>query len=238
MDRRAWLMAPIAAAVIAVTGCASTSQQPKNIVDTAASNPSFTTLTKLINDAGLAETLRGAGPFTVFAPTNEAFAKVPAKTMAELAANKDRLKAVLTYHVVPGAVMAADVKPGSVKTVQGASRPAVALGYVRRRRSGAGDAGRHQGDQWRDPRHRRRVDPAGTTQVDRKLRTRRFAACPTQVGGGGDPSSFVPASPGLTTGSVGKPSMFGIDACHCAKRQARCFWPSRQRADRPPLPVR
>ena len=123
MDRRAWLMAPIAAAVIAVTGCASTSQQPKNIVDTAASNPSFTTLTKLINDAGLAETLRGAGPFTVFAPTNEAFSKVPAKTMAELAANKDRLKAVLTYHVVPGAVMAADVKPGSVKTVQGASLP-------------------------------------------------------------------------------------------------------------------
>lgn len=123
MDRRAWLMAPIAAAVIAVAGCASMSQQPKNIVDTAASNPNLTTLAKLIGDAGLAETLKGAGPFTVFAPTNEAFAKVPAKTMAELAANKERLKAVLTYHVLPGAVMAADVKAGSVKTVQGASVP-------------------------------------------------------------------------------------------------------------------
>jgi uncharacterized surface protein with fasciclin (FAS1) repeats len=122
MKRRAWLMASIAVAVLAVSGCASMSQ-PTNIVDTAASNPNFSTLARLIGDAGLADTLRGAGPFTVFAPTNDAFAKVPAKTMAELAANKDRLRAVLTYHVVPGAVMAADVKPGNVKTVQGANLP-------------------------------------------------------------------------------------------------------------------
>jgi uncharacterized surface protein with fasciclin (FAS1) repeats len=122
MNRRAWLLAPIAAAVLAFSGCASMSQ-PKNIVDTTASNPNFSTLAKLIGDAGLADTLSGAGPFTVFAPTNDAFAKVPAKTMSELAANKDRLRSVLTYHVVPGSVMAADVKPGNVKTVQGANLP-------------------------------------------------------------------------------------------------------------------
>lgn len=123
MNRRVWLMAPVAAAVLAVSGCASMSEQPKNIVDTAASNPNFTTLAKLISDAGLADTLRGPGPFTVFAPTNAAFAKVPAKTMAELAADKERLKAVLTFHVLPGAVMAADVKAGNAKTVQGAALP-------------------------------------------------------------------------------------------------------------------
>jgi uncharacterized surface protein with fasciclin (FAS1) repeats len=120
MNRRAWLLAPIAAAVLAVSGCASF-ESPKNIVETAASNPEFSTLAKLIGDAGLAQTLSGPGPFTVFAPTNAAFAKVPAKTMAELAADKARLTAVLTFHVVPGSVMAADVKQGNVKTVQGAN---------------------------------------------------------------------------------------------------------------------
>jgi uncharacterized surface protein with fasciclin (FAS1) repeats len=120
MNRRAWLLAPIAAAVLAVSGCASF-ESPKNIVETAASNPEFSTLAKLIGDAGLTQTLSGPGPFTVFAPTNAAFAKVPAKTMAELAADKARLTAVLTFHVVPGNVMAADVKQGNVKTVQGAN---------------------------------------------------------------------------------------------------------------------
>jgi uncharacterized surface protein with fasciclin (FAS1) repeats len=120
MNRRAWLLAPLAAAVLAVSGCASF-ESPKNIVATAASNPEFSTLAKLIGDAGLTETLSGPGPFTVFAPTNAAFAKVPAKTMAELAADKARLTAVLTFHVVPGSLMAADVKQGNVKTVQGAN---------------------------------------------------------------------------------------------------------------------
>ena len=120
MKRRAWLLASMAAAVVTFGGCASMSQ-PKNIVETAAANPDFSTLAKLINDAGLAQTLSGPGPFTVFAPTNAAFAKLPAKTMAELAADKAKLAAVLTYHVVPGAVTAADVKPGNVKTVQGAN---------------------------------------------------------------------------------------------------------------------
>jgi len=101
------------------------------VADTVARTPQLTTLSKLITDAGLTETLRGAGPFTVFAPSDDAFKAVPAKTMAELAANKELLKSVLTYHVVPGKVMAADVKNASTKTVQGANVAlAKAGGYV------------------------------------------------------------------------------------------------------------
>lgn len=118
MKRRSWL---VALAVASLAGCTTMTEQPKNIVDTAAANPDFSTLTKLINDAGLADTLRGAGPYTVFAPTNEAFKKVPAKTLDEIAKDKDRLRAVLTYHVVPGSVTAAEVKPGNVKSVQGSN---------------------------------------------------------------------------------------------------------------------
>ena len=94
----------------------------KNIVETAAGNPDFSTLVSAVQAAGLVETLSGPGPFTVFAPTNEAFAKLPAGTVENLLkpANKDQLTGVLTYHVVPGKVMAADVKPGKVKTVNGA----------------------------------------------------------------------------------------------------------------------
>jgi uncharacterized surface protein with fasciclin (FAS1) repeats len=91
----------------------------KDIVDTAVGAGNFTILAKLLTDAGLVETLKGEGPFTVFAPTDEAFAKVPAETLAALAADKEALKKVLTYHVVAGKVMAADVKPGEVPTVAG-----------------------------------------------------------------------------------------------------------------------
>jgi uncharacterized surface protein with fasciclin (FAS1) repeats len=101
------------------------------VADTAAATPQLSTLNKLIADAGLTETLRGAGPFTVFAPSNEAFKAVPAKTLAELSANKELLKTVLTYHVLPGKVSAAEVQNGNVKTVQGASLAlAKAGGYV------------------------------------------------------------------------------------------------------------
>ncbi len=90
-----------------------------DIVDTAASDPQFSTLVGLIKDAGLVDALK-KGEFTVFAPTNDAFKKVPAETMAALAKDKDLLKSVLTYHVVPAKVMAKDVKAGeSPKTVQG-----------------------------------------------------------------------------------------------------------------------
>jgi len=98
------------------------SEQPKDIVDTAVAAGSFTTLAKALQAAGLIDTLKGAGPFTVFAPTDEAFAKLPAGTLEALLQDKAKLTAVLTYHVVPGKVMAADVlKLKSAKTVQGQS---------------------------------------------------------------------------------------------------------------------
>lgn len=100
--------------------CASTSA-PATVADTAARTPQLSTLNKLIADAGLADTLRGPGPYTVFAPSDEAFKAVPAKTLAELSTNKELLKSVLSYHVVPGKVPAAEVQNGNVKTVQGAN---------------------------------------------------------------------------------------------------------------------
>lgn len=95
-----------------------------DIVDTAVSAGSFKTLVTAVKAAGLVETLKGKGPFTVFAPTDEAFAKLPAGTVESLLKpeNKDKLVAILTYHVVPGKVMAADVvKVKEAKTVQGQS---------------------------------------------------------------------------------------------------------------------
>jgi uncharacterized surface protein with fasciclin (FAS1) repeats len=92
-----------------------------DIVAVAAGNPDFSTLVAAVKAAGLVETLQGAGPFTVFAPTNEAFAKLPAGLVDKLLLpeNKDTLVKILTYHVVAGKVMAADVKPGDVKSVEG-----------------------------------------------------------------------------------------------------------------------
>ncbi len=119
MNKRTWMLA-CAAALALLAGCATPGSSPVSITDTVARTPALSTLAKLLNDAGLADTLRGPGPFTVFAPTDEAFKAVPAKTLDELAKDKERLRAVLTYHVLPAKVMAADVKPGNVKTVNGA----------------------------------------------------------------------------------------------------------------------
>jgi uncharacterized surface protein with fasciclin (FAS1) repeats len=107
-----------------LAGCAST-PTPANLAETTARTPQLSTLNKLIADAGLSDTLRSAGPYTVFAPSDEAFKAVPAKTMQELAGNRELLQSVLRFHILPGAVMAADVKVGNAKTVQGAN---VALG--------------------------------------------------------------------------------------------------------------
>lgn len=120
ISRRTLMSVPVVLALAALTGCATT-PAPATIAETAARTPQLSTLSKLIADAGLTDTLKGSGPFTVFAPSDDAFKAVPAKTMAELAANKDRLKAVLMFHVVPGKVMAADVKTGNVKSAQGAN---------------------------------------------------------------------------------------------------------------------
>ena len=89
------------------------------IVETAVGAGSFKTLATALGAAGLVDTLKGKGPFTVFAPTDEAFAKIPKADLEALLKDKAKLKAVLTYHVVAGKVMAADVKAGKVKTVQG-----------------------------------------------------------------------------------------------------------------------
>src|SRR6476661_4494272 len=97
-------------------------QQNKNIVETAVAAGSFTTLAKALAAADLVQTLKGAGPFTVFAPTDEAFAKLPAGTVEALLKpeNKEKLRRILTYHVVAGSVMAADVmKMQSAKAVSG-----------------------------------------------------------------------------------------------------------------------
>jgi uncharacterized surface protein with fasciclin (FAS1) repeats len=107
-------------AAAAIAACATT-PPPATIVDTAARTPSLSTLNKLVNDAGLAETLRGTGPYTVFAPSDEAFKAVPAATLQALANDKELLKSVLTFHVLPGKVSGADVKNGNAKTVQGAN---------------------------------------------------------------------------------------------------------------------
>ena len=93
--------------------------QAKDIVDTAVAAGDFKTLAVALEKAGLIGTLKGKGPFTVFAPTDAAFAKVPKKDLDALLADKSKLASVLTYHVVPGTVMAKDVKAGKVKTVQG-----------------------------------------------------------------------------------------------------------------------
>lgn len=95
--------------------------QAADIVDTAKSAGSFNTLVTAVQAAGLVDTLKGPGPFTVFAPTDAAFAKIPKAKLDALLKDKAALTKVLTYHVVPGKVMAADVKPGMVKTVEGSS---------------------------------------------------------------------------------------------------------------------
>jgi uncharacterized surface protein with fasciclin (FAS1) repeats len=113
-------------AALAVTAAASSAvpvrAQGKNIVETAVAAGSFTTLAKALQAADLVPTLNGPGPFTVFAPTDEAFAKLPAGTLETLLRpeNRDKLRRILTYHVVPGEVMAADVvKVTSAKAASG-----------------------------------------------------------------------------------------------------------------------
>jgi uncharacterized surface protein with fasciclin (FAS1) repeats len=90
-----------------------------DIVDTAIGAGQFNTLARALTAAGLIDTLKGPGPFTVFAPTDEAFAKIPAETLSALLADKAALTKVLTYHVVSGSVPASQVRTGNVKTVQG-----------------------------------------------------------------------------------------------------------------------
>ncbi len=116
---------------IAVSAILSTNAIGKDIVDTAVSAGNFNTLATALKAAGLIETLKGAGPFTVFAPTDAAFAKLPQDQLRALLADKAKLTAVLTYHVVPGVVMSKDVKAGMVKTAQGSSLSVTTTGGVK-----------------------------------------------------------------------------------------------------------
>ncbi|WP_299670876.1 fasciclin domain-containing protein [uncultured Roseobacter sp.] len=123
MNRRSALKATLAAgALAALTACAP-ADQGSDIVDIAAANGNFNTLVAAVQAAGLEETLRSPGPFTVFAPTDAAFAALPAGTVESLLLpeNKDQLVSILTYHVLPGAVQSGDVLGSvtNVATVQG-----------------------------------------------------------------------------------------------------------------------
>jgi uncharacterized surface protein with fasciclin (FAS1) repeats len=117
-----WGWAAVVAAAIGLAGANVAQAQTRDIVDTAVAAGSFKTLAAALQAAGLVDTLKGPGPFTVFAPTDEAFAKLPAGTVESLLKpeNKAKLQRILTYHVVSGKVMAADVvKVKSAKAVSG-----------------------------------------------------------------------------------------------------------------------
>jgi uncharacterized surface protein with fasciclin (FAS1) repeats len=116
--------------VVSALSFAALSVQAKDIVDTAVGAGTFKTLAAALTAAGLIDTLKGKGPFTVFAPTDEAFGKIPKADLDKLLADKAKLTAVLTYHVVPGKVMAKDVKAGKVKTVQGSELTVTTAGGV------------------------------------------------------------------------------------------------------------
>lgn len=116
MSIRKLALAAGAAALLAA--CATTTPGPVSVADTIARDPQLSTLNTLLRQAGLTETLKASGPYTVFAPTNEAFKSVPAKAMDELK-NPARLKDVLNHHVLPARLTTAEVKPGNVKTAQG-----------------------------------------------------------------------------------------------------------------------
>jgi uncharacterized surface protein with fasciclin (FAS1) repeats len=121
MIRRTFLSLTTAS-LLAISAIAPAQAQEMDIVDTAVGAGSFTTLVAAVTAAGLVETLKGPGPFTVFAPTDAAFAALPAGTVESLLLpeNKDQLVSILTYHVVPGKVMSTDLSEGlKAATVQG-----------------------------------------------------------------------------------------------------------------------
>jgi len=125
MNRRTTLKTLAAVGAVAALAACEPMAASKDIVDIAASNDDFSTLVAAVGAAGLVDTLKGDGPFTVFAPTNEAFAALPAGTVENLLKpeNKDQLTQILTYHVVPGSYPAGSIlgKRGSLTTAQGSS---------------------------------------------------------------------------------------------------------------------
>ena len=146
--------------------------QADDIVDTAIAAGSFETLVAAVQAAGLVDTLKGEGPFTVFAPTDEAFAALPEGTVESLLEeeNRDQLVSILTYHVIPGRVMSSDIagQTLSVETVQGMELAIDATDGVR-----VGEATvvyrRCRSLQWRHPRHRHGAD-SGAVTIPRQIR--------------------------------------------------------------------
>ncbi|HET9317539.1 MAG TPA: fasciclin domain-containing protein [Vicinamibacteria bacterium] len=125
-------LAVVTFALLAAALPASAGKAESDIVDTAVAAGNFKTLATALQAAGLVDTLKGKGPFTVFAPTDAAFAKLPAGALESLLKDKAKLTAVLTYHVVPGKVMAGDVvKLKEAKTVQGQSLTVSTAGGVK-----------------------------------------------------------------------------------------------------------
>ena len=134
IPRRSLLLAGAAAGLLTACGGGDDDHAPPNIVATAQATPNMSILVEAVVAAGLVDALSAPGPLTVFAPTNAAFAALLAElgvTKEALLADKPLLTAVLTYHVVPGKVMAADVKAGKVKTVQGSEITVTTAGGVK-----------------------------------------------------------------------------------------------------------
>ena len=169
------IVSAASAVALAAAGPASADARPpegrrsgrapsKNIVETAVAAGQFKTLTSLLEQAGLAKTLQGKGRFTVFAPTDAAFAKVPKETLNALAKDKAKLRAVLLYHVAKGKLTAAKVvKRNSIKTLNGQRvRVRVRDGKVLRRRRTRHHARRRR-LQRRHPRHQQGADPPLST---------------------------------------------------------------------------
>ena len=154
---RSSALALVATLALSVPGRAA----DKDIVDTAVAAGSFKTLAAALKAAGLVDTLKGAGPFTVFAPTDEAFAKLPAGTVETLLKpeNKAKLTAILTYHVVPGNGHGRRRREDEVgEDGAGRARSRSADERQGHDRQGDRDQGRHRGEQRRHPRHRHRAD--------------------------------------------------------------------------------
>ncbi|MEY4564581.1 MAG: hypothetical protein RLZZ618_3858 [Pseudomonadota bacterium] len=120
MNQRFRLATALSAAALMLSACAS-APAPKNLADTIATTPQLSTLNRLVVSAGLTSTLQGPGPLTVFAPSDDAFKALPAKTLESLSTDKVALAKLLSFHVVPATVLSADAKNGNVKTVQGAN---------------------------------------------------------------------------------------------------------------------
>lgn len=110
----------LAALTLAMAGCATT-PTPVNLADSLAAQPGLSTFQGLVAKAGLTDTLKSGGPYTVFAPTNEAFKAVPAAAMDDLAKHPEKLKAVLNYHVISGKATAAEIKNSNAKTLEGSN---------------------------------------------------------------------------------------------------------------------